>query len=67
MNQDIIRGSWKELKGKVQARWGELTDDQLDKIQGNRKQLAGALQKSYGLAKDQAEREIKEWESTNAA
>jgi uncharacterized protein YjbJ (UPF0337 family) len=67
MNKDVIEGNWKELKGKVQAKWGDLTDDQLDKIQGNRNQLAGAIQKNYGIARDEAEKQIREWEKSQAA
>jgi len=67
MNEDTIKGSWKELKGEVQAKWGELTNDQLDVINGNRTQLIGALQKKYGMAREQAEREVSEWEKINAA
>lgn len=57
MNWDRIEGNWKEIKGKIKAKWGDLTDDDLDVIQGRRDQLIGALQKRYGWAKDQAERE----------
>jgi len=67
MNEDTIKGSWKELKGKVQAKWGDLTNDQLDVINGNRTQLVGALQKKYGMAQEQAEREVSDWEKSNAA
>jgi uncharacterized protein YjbJ (UPF0337 family) len=62
MNSDTIKGSWKELKGKAQAKWGKLTDDQLDQVEGNRVELAGAIQKSYGVARDEAEKQVKEWE-----
>lgn len=67
MNQDIFKGSWKELKGKVQTKWGKLTNDQLDQIEGSREQLAGAIQKSYGVARDEAEKQIKDWERSQAA
>ena len=61
MNRDILKGNWKELKGKVRERWGELTDDEIDQIAGEREQLVGALQKHYGYAKEEAEREVEEW------
>ena len=67
MNKDIIEGNWKEMKGDVQARWGKLTSDQLDVIAGNRKRLVGALQKQYGFAVEQAEKEIAEWERNSRA
>jgi uncharacterized protein YjbJ (UPF0337 family) len=57
MNWDRIEGNWKEAKGKIKAKWGELTNDDMDVIQGRREQLIGALQKRYGWARDHAERE----------
>ena len=62
MNKDTISGSAKELRGKIQQKWGKLTNDQLDVIEGNRTELAGAIQKSYGVARDEAEKQVKEWE-----
>jgi len=61
MNWDTISGQWKELKGKVRERWGRLTDDDLEQIGGKKDQLVGKLQKHYGYAKDQAEREADEF------
>jgi uncharacterized protein YjbJ (UPF0337 family) len=62
MNWDRIAGNWKQLKGKVNEQWGKLTDDDFDVIAGRRQQLAGKLQERYGYAKDEAEREISQWE-----
>lgn len=62
MNKDIFEGQWTTLKGEVRERWGKLTDDDLDQIAGKRDQLLGTLQKRYGYARDEAERELKEWE-----
>jgi uncharacterized protein YjbJ (UPF0337 family) len=62
MNWDIIEGKWTEYKGKAQAQWGKLTDDDLDVIQGRRVELSGKLQQRYGIAKDEAERQIDEWQ-----
>lgn len=62
MNKDIFEGNWKLLKGEVQRTWGELTDDQLDRVEGNRTKLLGAIQKQYGISKDEAEKQIKEFE-----
>ena len=64
MNWDRVEGNWKQVKGKVKQKWGKLTDDQLDVISGNRDELVGKIQESYGIAKDQAEKEVKAWEST---
>jgi uncharacterized protein YjbJ (UPF0337 family) len=61
MNWDQIEGKWKQIKGAVRARWGKLTDDDLDVIAGKQNQLAGKLQERYGITKEQAEREIEEW------
>ena len=58
MNWDQIEGNWKQLKGKVKEKWGDLTDDDLATITGKRDQLAGKLQERYGIAKEQAEREL---------
>ena len=62
MNWDIIEGNWNQTKGKVKEQWGKLTDDDLTKISGKRDQLAGKLQERYGIAKDEAERQLAEWE-----
>jgi uncharacterized protein YjbJ (UPF0337 family) len=64
MNWDRIEGNWKQFKGKVKTQWGKLTDDQLDVIAGNRDQLVGKVQESYGVAKDEAERQVRDWERT---
>jgi uncharacterized protein YjbJ (UPF0337 family) len=58
MNWDRIEGNWKQLTGKVKEQWGKLTDDQIDMIAGKRDQLAGKIQESYGITKDEAERQI---------
>ncbi len=64
MNWDTIKGDWKQFRGKVKEKWGQLSDDELDRIQGRREQLAGAIQKKYGIAKDEAERQLKDFESS---
>jgi len=61
MNWDTLEGKWKEYRGKAQAQWGKLTDDDLDEVQGRRTELAGKLQSRYGMAKDEAEREVDSW------
>lgn len=61
MNWNQIEGNWQQFKGKVQARWGELTDDDLDVIAGNRTQLVGKLQERYGLAEERAKHEVDNW------
>lgn len=61
MNWDRIEGNWKQLKGKVQAQWGKLTDDDFTVLSGRREELVGKLQERYGIAKDEAERQIADW------
>jgi len=65
MNWDIVAGDWKQFKGKVKAQWGKLTDEQLDVISGKRVELAGKVQESYGVTKDEAEAQIKRFEELN--
>jgi uncharacterized protein YjbJ (UPF0337 family) len=62
MNWNRIEGNWKQLKGKVIEQWGKLTDDDFDKIDGKREQLTGRIQAAYGLAQDEAERQVKSFE-----
>ena len=66
MNWDTIKGQWKQVRGRVKEKWGKLTDDDLDRIEGKRDQLLGAVQKRYDLAPDEAERQLKAFESTIA-
>ncbi len=58
MNWNIIEGNWASYKGQVKAQWGKLTDDHLEVIAGNREQLAGQLQKSYGITQDEVELQL---------
>lgn len=60
---DTVKGNWKQLKGKVQEQWGELTDDDFDTISGKREHLSGKIQERYGLSKDAVEKQISEWEN----
>ncbi len=61
MNWDQIKGSWKQFQGKAKAKWGQLTDDELTQIAGQRDQLVGKIQERYGYARDQAEREVEDF------
>jgi uncharacterized protein YjbJ (UPF0337 family) len=61
MNENILEGKWLQLKGKIREKWGELTDDELDKIAGKRDRLAGILQERYGYTELEAEREINDF------
>jgi uncharacterized protein YjbJ (UPF0337 family) len=61
MNQDRIEGNWKQFKGKIKQRWGKLTDDDLEVIEGKRDELAGRLQERYGIAREEAQKQIDEF------
>lgn len=65
MNWDQVKGNWMQFKGQVKAQWGELTDDEVEVINGRRDQLVGAIQEVYGLTKEEAEKEVKEFELTH--
>lgn len=67
MNKDIVKGNWKQLKGEVQKKWGELTDEDLSKIEGSREKLIGIVQEKYGISQDEAERQVENWEDSQAA
>lgn len=62
MNEDILKGKFKQLTGRVKAKWGELTDDDLALLEGKRDVLIGKLQEKYGLSKEKALEQIKELE-----
>jgi len=62
MNEDIIQGKWKQLKGHAKRQWGKLTDDDLDVADGNREYLIGRIQERTGQARDQVEKEVREFE-----
>ncbi|HEY8554131.1 MAG TPA: CsbD family protein [Burkholderiales bacterium] len=62
MNWNQIQGNWKQLKGKVKAQWGDLTDDEIDSINGRREQLVGKIQKAYGIDQEEAEEQVRAFE-----
>ena len=62
MNEDKIKGQWKQLRGKLQSRWGKLTDDDLDVAEGNTDYLTGRIQERYGIAKDEAKEQLRAFE-----
>ena len=57
MNEDIFKGKWKELKGSVKEKWGDLTDDDVTAVEGKTEKLVGILQVKYGYSKDEAQEE----------
>ena len=62
MNWDRIQGNWKQFKGQAQQQWGKLTNDDLDVVEGRREELVGRIQEKYGIARDEAERQVRDWE-----
>jgi uncharacterized protein YjbJ (UPF0337 family) len=65
MNEEQACGNWMIFKGKIKEQWGKLTDDDLTVLEGNRDQLAGNIEKRYGIAKEEAERQVREFRSRN--
>jgi uncharacterized protein YjbJ (UPF0337 family) len=61
MDWNRIEGNWKQFKGQAKEKWGRLTDDDLDVINGRQDQLEGKIQERYGLAKDQAKKDVESW------
>jgi uncharacterized protein YjbJ (UPF0337 family) len=58
MNKDQFAGKWLQFRGMVKAKWGKLTDDELDQIQGNYDMLIGKIQEKYGIARQEVERDM---------
>ena len=65
MNEDRIKGNWKQITGKVQEQWGKLTNDDMDVIAGKKDQFMGKLQERHGLAKDAAEEQLNDFQKRN--
>jgi uncharacterized protein YjbJ (UPF0337 family) len=61
MNWDQVEGKWKQFKGSVKQKWGKLTDDDLDVVAGKRDQLVGKIQERYGITKEEAQKQIDDW------
>jgi uncharacterized protein YjbJ (UPF0337 family) len=61
MNWDQIKGKWMQYRGKAKEQWGNLTDDDLDRAAGSKDQLVGRIQEKYGIAKEEAERQVDDW------
>jgi uncharacterized protein YjbJ (UPF0337 family) len=64
MNWDRVQGNWKQFKGKVQENWGKLTHDHVNSIDGRREVLVGKLQEAYGIGKDEADRQVTDWQKS---
>jgi uncharacterized protein YjbJ (UPF0337 family) len=66
MNSDQMQGKWKQLKGSVKEHWGKLTDDDIDIIDGQHDQLVGKIQERYGIAREAAQKQVDDWNTTIA-
>lgn len=66
MNWDTVKGNWKQMSGKIKEEWGDLTDDDLTEAAGERDQLVGKIQAKYGIAKDEAEKQVDAFMSKNS-
>ena len=62
MNKQMLKGKWNELKGETKQKWGQLTDDDVDQINGSYDKLVGTLQQKYGKSKEEAEKEVEDWQ-----
>ena len=58
MNWDTVKGNWKQMTGKIKEEWGDLTDDEITEAEGDRDQLIGKIQAKYGIAKEEAEKQV---------
>ena len=58
MNRDQFEGNWEQFKGRVQRKWGKLTDSDLQEAKGNARILAGKVQERYGRSKEEASQEV---------
>jgi uncharacterized protein YjbJ (UPF0337 family) len=61
MSDDIFKGKWKQLRGQVQQKWGDLTNDDLDRMQGAQTEFEGLLQERYGYTKERAKQEVNDF------
>lgn len=61
MNRDELKGKWMQLRGRAKQQWGELTDDDLDRVEGDRDVLIGKIQERYGIAREEAAKQVERW------
>jgi uncharacterized protein YjbJ (UPF0337 family) len=67
MNTDQLEGKWKQLKGSARAKWGKLTDDDVEYIAGNSERFVGRLQERYGIRKEEAQKQFDDWQNAQDA
>jgi uncharacterized protein YjbJ (UPF0337 family) len=66
MNWDRVQGNWKQVAGKVKKQWGKLTHDVLTELNGERDELVGKIQEAYGITRDEADRQVRDWEKLHS-
>jgi len=66
MNRDQLKGKWRQVRGHVKKQWGKLTDDDLEQVEGDYDKLLGKIQERYGIAREEAERRLKEFDAEAA-
>lgn len=62
MNEDILKGKWKTLKGEAKIWWGHQTGDPVTELEGHKDKLVGWLQENKGMTMEEAEKELKKLE-----
>jgi len=63
MNTDELKGKWNQLQGEPRKQWGKLTDDDLAEVKGDRDKLIGKIQERYGVAKEEARKQVDSWKN----
>lgn len=63
MNQDQLKGKWKQLTGETKKKWSKLTDNDVKEVDGNKEKLVGKIQERYGKSKEEAEKEVNSWDA----
>ena len=58
MNSDIAEGKWRQMTGSVKEKWGKLTDDDLQQVDGSLEKFCGKMQERYGMSREKAEQEF---------
>ncbi len=66
MNKNELKGKWKQVKGEAQRQWGKLTDDDIDRAEGDSTKLAGIIQEKYGYSEEESRRQVDEWTARQA-
>ena len=63
MDWERLEGSWREMTGKLKQQWGKLVSDSVTASDGQHDELVGKIQQAYGISRDEAERQINDWET----